>query len=906
MVLCIFSSSSTKHTLIKIVIFILVGLLSLQCHAGRGRKKSATPYAAASWKPWNDWLEQEPRCRDLVKEIKEQGLEIHEIAFPVYDLPKGFTSPKLHQLLNDLINHVEEWLETYNFLSAPSINGHEHGQLPQEPSQTLLNYINQRDPILIPALIHLIYIARHGEYCLQGEAAKILKYRLIWLEKVTLPEGINIDWDKAYKKLFKQRKNWKNKIELPEKVIFYLDIDSDADTGEEESWYDFVKMHLNDKWYRKKLHMITTWNDRRAFFDAGMNFMKVDPSDPLLLPHLEFSLGAALAGGYLQEDQSELIAHWLKADEDKKELDSCDRETWKVSALSYMLPTPTKKNKKALTKKTEGHAEDTKSSKADSKTVKQSISLQKGTSLQKSTDRSKVEQKIKYTEGDWQKYDDWWQKEERCQKLVKSIKRKKLNIREIAFPSYDLPEGFTSEKLNTLLNDFINYVEKWLAIYGFKPAPILNGYQNGKLPDNPDRVLFNYIRGRDPILIPALTHLIYIAFQGEKSLTEAGKEILRYRLAWLENVTLPEGMTIDWSNEYKKLLQENRRWKTIIELPEESDTSDSSEDEYKPSKKVVDQYLYLQKYNKELNMMTTWNDRMELYNTEMKFGLLGKSDPLLRSHLKFSLRAALTGGYLKESQRKLITYWLSSDEYDCELSKQDSKKWKRGVLSYRLPVPEEKKVSSETAVGQSANSEKARYTPSRTLKKPKDKVAFQQYRSIARRQPPPPTNTSSKGKPRSLFGPPPSNLKWPQHTNKPGNKPLIPGGVPHIPKAVTNTSGLIRTAPGSYSKPVAFVPPRPKVTSTSNLTSTSESTAYKQKRDRLIELAKAGKAKKFNVATVEKNMETSPTVEDATSPVFEHVQQNGLSIVPDDGLGWKVHFYYPAPVHQLPEGVKPK
>ena len=169
MALDVLQSNTTKLIIIRTVTIFLIGFFSLHSFAISGKKKNHHKPSEIDWSLQDEWLKQETRCHPLVQEIKEAGLDIHEIAFPSKTPPKNFRSHKLNELFNEFLFHVQNWLEIHNFHGDPVIRGHESGILPENSKTSIRNYITRNDPLLIPALTHLIFIAQHKQLLHKNE-----------------------------------------------------------------------------------------------------------------------------------------------------------------------------------------------------------------------------------------------------------------------------------------------------------------------------------------------------------------------------------------------------------------------------------------------------------------------------------------------------------------------------------------------------------------------------------------------------------------------------------------------------------------------------------------------------------------------------------------------------------------
>ncbi len=330
-----FSTLITTPSWMKLFtgLFWLGLILSPVVHAGRSVDDVQND---PEWQPYLRWLEQEPRCQGLVKEINAAGMPLLQIVFPTEGSPDFFRSDRLQELLNEFLNYLGIWLDKHNFNEAPDIGGYDKGVLPEQAYDSLMNDITLEDAILIPSLAHLIHIARSDDSPVTEDEKTFFNFRLRWLEEVLLPEGLSIDWGKEYRDVLEDyQKEWRHEsVELPTASTL-LEL---GDQAMRESRGSYLTRNLRNKVYKDNLQMKTVWNSYVTLEEGCMDFLRVvdEYPDPLLVQHLKFSLAAGLLGTYEDERNQKLTRFWLRLGE--LENKTPENSDWLQQVVSYTPP----------------------------------------------------------------------------------------------------------------------------------------------------------------------------------------------------------------------------------------------------------------------------------------------------------------------------------------------------------------------------------------------------------------------------------------------------------------------------------------------------------------------------------------------------------------------------------------
>ena len=284
----------------------------------------------------------------------------------------------------------------------------------------------------------------------------------------------------------------------------------------------------------------------------------------------------------------------------------------------------------------------------------------------------------------------WLKQEKRSvvQALWEEIQKTDLPHWQIIIPQKGTPKFFRAVIVQELYNDLLTYLDEWLESQGFQVVPKVGGYRKGTLPEDPVDDFLNYVAAQDAVLFPSLVHLIHIARSDESPLDEQEQIFLNYRLKWLEQVLLPEGMHIDWPTHYKILVEEyQQEWQAgTVQIPQASTLTvlKARAAAEKPYARFLQENLCQTHYVEELAMKTSWNAATSLHRKCMRFA--DKRDPLLAAHLRFALAASIFGPYLTQEDRRLIVYWLKWSEINSQINGFiETLEWAREISQYQLP-----------------------------------------------------------------------------------------------------------------------------------------------------------------------------------------------------------------------------
>ena len=292
----------------------------------------------------------------------------------------------------------------------------------------------------------------------------------------------------------------------------------------------------------------------------------------------------------------------------------------------------------------------------------------------------------------WKPFEQWLEQTERCQPVIAKIKKEGMPLRKIAFPAEGSPDFFPVASLQTLFNDFLHQLSGWLESCGYYGAPHIDGYNSGVLPQDAKNDFLDHVTKADPILMPALVHLIHLAFADDSPLDNSGKTFFRFRLEWLDEVIWPLGMEkINWDTEYDELLADYKMlWQSdVAKIPSAKSTVQLRAQTRRLSSHIHTNWENY-KYNPALCMLTTWNAVLQLYGARMVLDKVGVRDPFQRQHIKFVLAASLLGTYLVDEDRTLAAYWLRSSEIDSHMISAGKNDWLENVVNYYPPGAEKR------------------------------------------------------------------------------------------------------------------------------------------------------------------------------------------------------------------------
>ncbi len=353
-------SKTTIPTLAVFWLLLSALLFSNPCRAGKKvknkpaeqslkteiREKAETSGDNSSWEEFDQWMQCSERCSKLKNRVGESEHEftMREVCFPEAEPPSYFRSKTLHLLINDLVYYLQMRLEESGFEPAPKLSGYYGGQLPgksaQESSEQVIAFVQDQDPLLLPSLTHLIYLARYESSLLDDKERAYLELRLQYIDEAIVPQGMaKFDWSKRAQELLNDYKTWnRSEVSFPqaetdEELIGQIN----AISGSKKKHSKFILKHLWDDKYQPELKMMTAWNATLVLSNADMA-LKVSISDPLRDSHVSFTIQAAVAGSYFSWEKQKLTAYWLALSEIKSTDVNFNNEEWRQKVLNYHPP----------------------------------------------------------------------------------------------------------------------------------------------------------------------------------------------------------------------------------------------------------------------------------------------------------------------------------------------------------------------------------------------------------------------------------------------------------------------------------------------------------------------------------------------------------------------------------------
>ncbi|WP_087108105.1 hypothetical protein [Parendozoicomonas haliclonae] len=314
----------------------------------------------------------------------------------------------------------------------------------------------------------------------------------------------------------------------------------------------------------------------------------------------------------------------------------------------------------------------------------------------------------------WESYHEWLTTDAQSRAFTKAFTTHHFNLEDVVMAWKNPPDFLEAYSLDGLLNDLLFYIDEWLQSHDIAPPPAIVTITPELLPEKPLEDFLQYVTDRDAILLPAIAHLHHLAFAEDSPLSEEELEYFRYRLRWINDVRLPEGVTIDWEQEFQELVGDFSNpelWQNRLQIPTSRTTialkKQAAADPYKDR---VEPNLGLEGYNLSLNMKTTWNAYMALHDNKMKFSEM--TDPLLNAHNRFSLAASVFGPYYsREEDYRLIAYWLRHSELEHKLTPTGRKLWREQVAYFTVPTANKREdlaLKDESSAPQTHKKSKGR------------------------------------------------------------------------------------------------------------------------------------------------------------------------------------------------------
>ncbi len=312
------------------------------------RKGAETHQDGSDWEAFENWMKKSKRCVKLRSELKKSKHEftMREVCFPQKEPPSFFRSKILHLLINSLINHLQLQLQELDFEPAPKLGGYDSGKFPgtptkEESAKLVMAYVQEQDPLLIPCLTHLIHLARHEQSPLHDDERAYLELRLQYINEAIVPSGMaKFDWKQRGEELLASYEAWdRGQISFPQGETEQELKDQIAiinDQGIDDEDINLLTTHFGDEEYKTDLKMMIIWNAAIDLDSANMVLIKT--TDPLLLPHINFTIQSTLAGSFLPPVKQKLAAYWLALSEIKSDPSINNSEQWKYDIRNYHPP----------------------------------------------------------------------------------------------------------------------------------------------------------------------------------------------------------------------------------------------------------------------------------------------------------------------------------------------------------------------------------------------------------------------------------------------------------------------------------------------------------------------------------------------------------------------------------------
>ncbi|MCL6271865.1 hypothetical protein M3P05_18260 [Sansalvadorimonas sp. 2012CJ34-2] len=298
--------------------------------------------------------------------------------------------------------------------------------------------------------------------------------------------------------------------------------------------------------------------------------------------------------------------------------------------------------------------------------------------------------KLSPEEEDWSSFYTFLNSRDNCEEMKTKASQHDFDMVEVGLPESVPPDYYSLTVLHTQMSSFRAHLQDWLEEYGFERPPVMNGYENGKLPKNANSELRTYLNDRDPLLLITLSHLVHLVRVGDYNISAREIAYFELSLLWIEQILYPAGLNpFDWEKEYSDFLDKYHTYKFRQTFP-----SASSESELKhltkttamtdDARKLLQEYLFIKEYppfhEDNLELFTLWNAAVAIDDVCMQVSELDKTcDPLGKHHVLFTLKSALMGSYLDEAEQLLTIFWLKLSE----IRSKRTTTWLREVLEYR-------------------------------------------------------------------------------------------------------------------------------------------------------------------------------------------------------------------------------
>ncbi|MTI13141.1 hypothetical protein E1189_08970 [Sansalvadorimonas verongulae] len=283
-------------------------------------------------------MNSEEQFQGVVQEIRDCGFTVAEVINPGVRPPRDEFSDTVHDQFGRYINALFDWKDENLKKRQLSSEGWWWGV--RNIQDSFQSYLDERDPLLFPALVHLIHEAFHGDKPVSQDEKTYLTLRTKALNQILRPIAMeSLDWDEAYERLayvlgvrdkeseliFKATDDIGLRKEI--RKAFKDKAEKEGTTAAKED-RDFVYRHYQDRTYPEKaklkitsglyagasenIGLRTAWVAWDSFGKQEMSAPEgVQPVDSLLIPHVSFIYRMIQDGGYYTFPQKVLGLAWL-------------------------------------------------------------------------------------------------------------------------------------------------------------------------------------------------------------------------------------------------------------------------------------------------------------------------------------------------------------------------------------------------------------------------------------------------------------------------------------------------------------------------------------------------------------------------------------------------------------------
>ncbi|MCL6271864.1 hypothetical protein M3P05_18255 [Sansalvadorimonas sp. 2012CJ34-2] len=294
---------------------------------------------------FTDYLKSIGNGENFLKKAEENDIDILDIVQAKATPPKYCKLATLHTQMFNFTIYLEEWLKSFKFQLPPKTDGLKKGKLPEEhPYDDFRDYLNDRDPLLLITLAHLIYQIRHVDTSIDAKELAYFELCIEWIE-MQFPEGLShIDWEDEYlSQVFNVRQTGEIRLPSPNKKQAF------------EEWINNIKK-VETKTYLEKywsiteypseeqgteLGLLTLWNAIASLQNAKMDVDRLSRNkDPLEASHVLFTIHRTLyaTDSGIDNDERTLARIWLKLAELDHHTHSEKKKKWRREVRFFAPP----------------------------------------------------------------------------------------------------------------------------------------------------------------------------------------------------------------------------------------------------------------------------------------------------------------------------------------------------------------------------------------------------------------------------------------------------------------------------------------------------------------------------------------------------------------------------------------